>query len=146
MDKNVNKKGIAGVSLVEIMISLVLVALALIAITTVFPNIMRHRKGIYEAEQANIIAMEALELLQWYDCSDVWDNKDTDFREKYGNPIDMGSAEYTVSRTGFPEGNPPIPGDPSTVICNSDINTVNVYVTWTKSGKPHKIKITGALR
>ncbi|WP_461252349.1 type IV pilus modification PilV family protein, partial [Treponema sp. R8-4-B8] len=66
MDKNVNKKGIAGVSLVEIMISLVLVAFALIAITTVFPRIMGHRKNIAEAEQANIIAMEVLDNLQYY--------------------------------------------------------------------------------
>ncbi|MDR2692590.1 MAG: hypothetical protein LBB74_00030 [Chitinispirillales bacterium] len=145
MDKNVDKKAIAGVSLVEIMISLVLVAFALIAITTVFPNMMRHRKGIYEAEQANIIAMEALEFLQGYDCSDIASGYDAGFQAKYVNsPIDMGSAVYTVSRTGLLT--PPLSGHPSVVTCGSDINTVEVYVKWTKSGKEHTIIVTGALR
>jgi len=150
MDTNVDKKSIAGVSLVEVMISLVLVAFALIMITTVFPRIMGHRKGIYEAEQANILAMEALEFLQGYDCSDIASDDDEEFQDKYiGHPIDRGSAVYAVWRTGMlpPEG-PPIKGRPSVVTCNDDgsINTVDVFVTWTKSGKDHKIIMTGALR
>ncbi len=138
MDKNVEKKAIAGVSIVEIMISLVLVALALIAITTVFPNILGHRKGIHEAEQAKIIADEAIEYLQYYDCVDVNSGPgNNDFTAKYGSlgaliPIPMGAVEYTVEKR--------------TASCVGDIYTVDVEVKWRKGGKNHTVKTTGALR
>jgi len=139
MEKIVDKKAVAGVSIVEIMISLVLVALALIAVTTVFPRINMHRKGIAEAEQAKMIAMEALEVLQYYEytCNDVASDNVGDFKDKYGTAaspifIDMGSAKYQVKKEN--------------VICTGDIHTVDVKVSWTKAGKPHNIKVTGALR
>ena len=140
MDKNVDKKAIAGVSIVEIMISLVLVALALIAVTTVFPRINMHRKGIAEAEQAKIIAMEALEFLQSpeYTCDDVesGDGK-TDFESKYTetHPIPMGSATYIVKM-----------GSVNCNVSGNAVNTVDVVVEWKKAGKDHNIKVTGALR
>jgi len=136
MEKIIDKKAIAGVSIVEIMFSLVLVALALIAVATVFPNMNRHRKGIQEAEQAKIIAMEALEFMQngGYTCSEIKNGSD-DFYNNYADTIDMGSAKYVVSRS------------PSTSItCTNELNTVDVYVTWRKSGKKHTITMTGALR
>jgi len=136
MDKNVDKKAIAGVSIVEIMISLVLVALALIAVTTVFPRINMHRKGIAEAEQAKMIAMEALEFLQspeYTSCGEINSGDgDTDFKDKYTDPIPMGSATYEVTK--------------ETAICSGDIHTVVVKVSWKKAGKDHNIKVTGALR
>jgi type II secretory pathway pseudopilin PulG len=144
MDKNVgiNIRGAAGVSIVEIMISLVLVAIALIAVTTVFPNITRHRKGIYETEQAQLIAEEALEYLQSlqyyeeYTCNDFnGGNGAADFNAKYGpqHLKDLGSAaKCTVSVAGTP-------------LCSGDIKTISVRVGWRKSGKDHKITVTGAL-
>jgi len=135
MDKNVTPQSIAGVSIVEIMISLVLVALALIAVTSVFPNIMGHRKGIHEAEQAQIIAEEALEFLQngGYTCSEIYGGSD-DFNGTYGdaNPIPMGATVYTVKK--------------GAILCSGDLYTAVIEVSWKKSGKDHKIKVTGALR
>lgn len=135
MDKNVDKKGVAGVSIVEIMISLVLVAFALIAVTSIFPNMMRHRKGIHEAEQAKIIAMEALEVLQYYPCAQASESLG-EFQDKYAVPVDMGSAAYTVRIKNKSCGS----GGADV------INTVEVSVGWTKSGKPHTITVTGALK
>jgi len=128
-------KNEAGVSLVEIMICLVLVAIALVAITAVFPNVTKHRKGIHEAEQAKIIAVEALEFLQFYPCKEInAGDGNVDFNDKYSadHPIDMGSVTYTVEK--------------STVTCDNEINTADVYVMWEKSGKSHKVTVTGALR
>jgi len=141
MEKNVDIKGIAGVSIVEIMISLVLVALALIAVSTVFPNMAMHRKGIHEAEQAKMIAAEALEFLQYYDCVDVKNDADVkdEFNSNYAG-IDRGSANYTVI---IPLKNKNGIDNPS---CGGEINTIDVIVTWTKAGKPHNITLTGALR
>ena len=139
MEKTVDSKAVAGVSIVEIMISLVLVALALIAVTTVFPNMAMHRKGIHEGEQAKMIAAEALEVLQYYEytCNDVASDGIEEFKDKYGTSgtpiyIDMGSAKYKVKKEN--------------IICSGDIHTVDVVVSWKKGGKDHNIKVTGALR
>jgi len=147
MDKNVDKKAIAGVSLVEIMISLLLVAIALIAITTVFPNMAKHRKGIHEAEQAKMIAAEVLEGLQLYSdytgytcigfnntsCTGV--TAATSFCTKYkGKKLNVGAAEYEVTWTT------------SCATGANAVSTATVEVKWRKSGKDHKVKMTGALR
>jgi len=160
MDTNVDKKGIAGVSLVEVMISLVLVAFALIMITTVFPRIMGHRKGIYEAEQANILAMEVLEGLQYYSyygCDKVregditpGDEKDAfkAFIGKYKNAdntvgIPMGAVTYNVDWWKY---NLATDKKGGIIDCGGDINTATVSVRWNKSGKDHYVKMTGALK
>jgi len=155
MEKIIDKKAIAGVSIVEIMISLVLVALALIAVATVFPNMNMHRKGIHEAEQAKMIAMEVLENLQYYSsygCSEVKTgvgsgnmnnvagmseaDKATfiDFLGQYAN-VDMGSAKYSV-----------IWNNGNDISCTGDIHTATVLIMWMKNGKTHKVNLTGALR
>lgn len=132
MEKNVTKNGVAGVSIVEIMISLVLVALALIAVATVFPNMNMHRKGIHEAEQAKMLAAEALDFLQGYEsCGDVEKVGDSDFN----GTRDMGSTTYTVSWDVTQCGDDKDP-----------VNIVEVSVRWSKAGKQHNIKVAGALR
>jgi len=157
MEKTVDSKAVAGVSIVEIMISLVLVALALVAVTTVFPRINMHRKGIVEAEQAKMIAVEALENLQYYSyfgCDKVksgvaagnmnsvadsimsGEDKEAfiDFLDKYA-AVEIGAAKYSV-----------IWNNGNDITCGGDINTATVTIMWAKSGKTHKVKMTGALR
>jgi Tfp pilus assembly protein PilV len=139
MEKTLNK-GAAGVSLIEVMISLVLVSLALIAITSVFPNINKHRKGIQEADQAKIIAAEVLDGLQFLtiegDCDGLSGTDATvcsDFINRYKNKkVTVGIVEYTVNW-----------GTPATASWGG--KTVNVTVTWPKGGKTHTVTLTGAL-
>jgi Tfp pilus assembly protein PilV len=132
MEKTINKD-IAGVSLVEVMVSLVLVAIALIAVVSVFPNMMKNRKGIHEADQAKVIATEALEYIQGYDCSGVPDVANTIYKDT----LYMGSASYKV----WWEPNCTVSSTSST-----SINTATVYVGWRKGGKQHTIRLVGALR
>jgi Tfp pilus assembly protein PilV len=152
MDTNVDKKNIAGVSLIEIMISLVLVAIGLIAITSTFPNINKSRKGIQEADQAKIIATDVLEGLQYltaYNAPNtdpkiewcksppltVAEKADCDtFVTRYKNKtLAMGTAVVCTVSWG-PRGQASWGGD-----------TVSVIVKWRKNGKLHKVKVTGAL-
>jgi type II secretory pathway pseudopilin PulG len=153
MEKNViiGKKSAAGVSIVEIMISLVLVAIGLLAITTVFPTMAKQRKGIPEAEQAKMIATEVIEGLQYFSsyggCAKVnlagmqGGNGPVQafmaFEKKYKEDgVNMGSVkDYKVTWVL----------DCATSADPSKISTVTVTVTWTKNGKPHNIKMTGAL-
>jgi Tfp pilus assembly protein PilV len=138
MGRNITPKSIAGASLVEIMVSLILVALALLAIVTVFPNMAKHRKGLHEADQAKMLAAEALDFLQYYPCTGLSDGY-TKLKERYedngGYPINMGSATYSVSNPTCTQGTGSI-----------SINTVTVEVTWPKGGKTHRVKMTGALK
>ena len=152
MEKNVgviDKKGAAGVSIVEIMISLVLVAIGLLAITTVFPNMAKQRKGIQEAEQAKMIATEVIEGFQYYSlnggcakvAADMVGTTDetvfAEFKTKYQTTgVNMGSTTYKVT----------LPNGFQCATGANDISTVTVKVTWTKTGKPHNITMTGALR
>jgi Tfp pilus assembly protein PilV len=143
MEKNVgviDKKSAAGVSIVEIMISLVLVAIGLLAITTVFPSMAKQRKGIHESEQAKMIATEVIEGLQFLSyekgCQGLVTGGGTqNLIQKYTN-LNMGSTKYTAT---LPDGLKCATGA-------NDISTVTVKVTWTKSGKTHNITMTGALR
>jgi Tfp pilus assembly protein PilV len=143
----IGKNSAAGVSIVEIMISLVLVAIGLIAITTVFPNMAKHRKGIHEAEQAKMIATEVIEGLQYLStisetgCPGLLSGgtgpvaKVAALRAKYTtNGVQIGPTKYTAKWN-----------DPMTC-STSDISTVTVEVEWYKGSKKHNIKMTGALR
>jgi len=145
MDKTITPKNIAGVSLVEIMISLVLVALALIAITSAFPSINKNRKGIHEADQAKILATQVLEGLQFLTVdggcpttlSTIEKKECDDFVGKYNNgsggTVKIGVIDYTAKWN-----------TPTSASWGG--NTVTVTVTWKKSGaKDHKVSITGAL-
>jgi type II secretory pathway pseudopilin PulG len=139
MEKALNK-GTAGVSILEIMISLVLVALALMAITSVFPNINKHRKGIQEADQAKIIAAEVLEGIQFLmvngDCAGLPPGSEKtqcdEFKAKYKNKtMKVGIVDYKIENWEVKPGSP--------------YSTVVVTVSWTKGGKKHNVKLTGAL-
>jgi len=128
MEKNVK---IAGVSLIEVMISMVLIALLLIAIVSVFPRMASHSKGMQESEQAKLIAGEVLEKLQvlseditLYPCNSLASEANDTFVR------DAVTYHTTLSAS----------------VCNGTPNTVTVMVNWTKSGKPHKILVTGAVR
>ncbi|MDR2591478.1 MAG: hypothetical protein LBC59_01555 [Chitinispirillales bacterium] len=142
MEKTVNKS-IAGVSLVEIMISLVLVAMALIAITSTFPNINKTRKGIQEADQAKFIATEVLEGIQFLTVGGACmmpplspsEKEDCiAFETKYKNQmVKVGIVEYTTDWTV------------SATAASWGGKTVTVTVSWTKDNKTHNVKVTGAL-
>jgi type II secretory pathway pseudopilin PulG len=141
MEKNVK---IAGVSIIEILIAMFLVAIALFTIATLFPRMGAHRKSIHEADQAKLIAMEVLEGLQMLSeyedyggCASGFGAIGSDynnFRDKFTIGQTIGAVIYTV--TDFPD----MPN------CDGDFNTVTVNVNWDKSGKPHKIAVTGVIR
>ncbi|MDR0330345.1 MAG: hypothetical protein LBH93_01365 [Chitinispirillales bacterium] len=147
MEQNVGNKGVAGVSIVEILISMVLVAIALVAVTTVFPSMNKNRKGIYEADQARMLATEALEGLQLYStysdnscgllASGSHDSPEgVGFCNSFHNKnVPMGSTTYKVAweiNCGAASG-------------GGSLNTADVTVEWTK-GKPHKITLSGILQ
>jgi Tfp pilus assembly protein PilV len=146
MDKNMKN---AGVSLVEVLIAMLLVSIALFTIVTIFPRMGQQRKVVNEVDQARIIAMEVLEGLQ--DLSGVTDT--------YGNVTLCATTSHGLARSDIAAfiaqyNNVQIGGttyhiDPSTVLncgTSNPINTVSVVITWTQSGKPHKITVTGAVK
>lgn len=137
MEKSVTK-GIAGVSLVEIMISLVLVAIALIAVSSTFPSMNRNRKGIQESDQAKILAVEVLDGLQNLGCCEpVAAAGDTcvAFSNKYKNQqISMGVVQYKPYWTC-----------PTNNVANEVFKAVDVNVEWYKGSKKHTVKVTGVV-
>jgi Tfp pilus assembly protein PilV len=154
MDKNIK---IAGVSIIEILIAMFLVAIALFTIATLFPTMGAHRKGIHESEQAKLIAMEVLEGLQMWsaiaaDTNATPDCNGNSFNGLLGDDLNywnifmaewdgssaaknIGAATYTTSWI-FICSQPP----------TTPFNTAKVTVTWNKSGKTHNIDVTGVLR
>jgi len=148
MDKAITPKNTAGVSIVEIMISLVLVAIGLMAITSTFPSINKNRKGVQEADQAKILATQVLEGLQFLTVngtcpttlSTAEKKECDDFLDKYqGKDIKIGVVDYHVSDwTG--SGTPLAIND-----AGWGGKTVTVTVRWIKANKGHHISITGAL-
>jgi hypothetical protein len=108
-----------------------------------------HGKGIHEADQAKIIAMEVLEGLQRWSAIAVQDTDasvvggpfdicDTppdgfgDFEDEWKDEKPVGAADYKVTWVLDCEGNP--------------FNTAVVTVKWKKSGKTHNIDVTGVIR
>jgi Tfp pilus assembly protein PilV len=153
MDKKL--KNIAGVSLIEITVGMLLVAIALFTIASIFPKMGAQSKGITEAEQARIIGMEVLEGLQRLAAGTpsgiatsgvctgaaafggagaaAVPNYDS-FRAKYITPQVRGGTSYTVTL-------------PPAVSCNSDgIKTATLTVNWKKSGKNRNITVTGVIK
>jgi len=157
MDKNIK---IAGVSIIEILIAMFLVAIALFTIATLFPRMASHGKGIHEADQAKIIAMEVLEGLQMLSAESddgcdggiggfvfvthpdapYWAEIYNNFKAKFGaggnasfGEVDGGAVTYRTSWVSD--------CDPTNLF-----KIAEVTVSWTKSGKPHNIKVTGTLR
>lgn len=142
-----NNKNIAGASLIEILIAMVLVAITLVAIASTFPKISSHGRAMTESDQARVLAMEVLDGLQQVTrnqgCNDthigtfltqnVGPLLSTNGNiNRYGS-IDLGAVSYDVSVQTDCSG-------------AGAFNTVNITVSWTKSGKNHNITITGVLR
>jgi type II secretory pathway pseudopilin PulG len=138
MDKN---KKIAGVSLVELMIAMVLIAMALTAIVAIFPRMSGHRRNISEADQARIIGMEVLEGVQGIVTGEPGTSCiSINAIPKVENLIDginkrgpIGAVSYTA-----------------TVECDANtttgLNVAKVTVKWKKSNKDHNITVTGTVK
>ncbi|MDR0305688.1 MAG: hypothetical protein LBI42_02505 [Chitinispirillales bacterium] len=137
MEKNIKT---AGASIIEIMISMMIVAILLMAVAAVFPRMTAHRKNIYEVDQARIIAAEVIEGLQMLSsrpgggCLDGGGtiNGADEFMAQYAN-VSFGAVTYNV--TSDLECGPSLP-----------FSTATVTVKWSKSGKDHEIRVTGAVR
>jgi type II secretory pathway pseudopilin PulG len=149
MDKNVK---ISGASIIEIMITMLIVALLLMAMVAVFPRMAQHRKGIQEVDQAKMIAAEVLDALQTISeqgnglCALPTNSPaviPTALKDKY-NPLRIGSTEYKVNLETT--GVNPLELNCSTTSSSSPFNTAKVTVSWTKSGKSHKVTATGVVR
>jgi len=138
-----NNAKTAGVSLIEVMISMVLIALLLVAIVSIFPRMNAHNKGMSEADQAKLIASEVLEGLQElseapnFDCATTgFGNHLAGYNDFWSRVVvgwEIGAVTYNVKPLTAP------------VCVSGTINTVTVQIEWTKQG-PHKIEVTGAVR
>ena len=138
MEKNLK---IAGVSLIEVMISMVLISLLLMAVASVFPRMSSHRKAIQESDIAKDIATETLEYLQMLTA---------DPNNTYGCPSGGGLIS-------LPQSNPEyvsrvIGAVNYTILLGSCGNgsagyyPLTVKVEWTKQGKTHNVTVTGAVQ
>jgi prepilin-type N-terminal cleavage/methylation domain-containing protein len=138
MEKSIK---IAGVSLIEVMISMVLISLLLMAVASVFPRMSSHRKAVQESDIAKDIATETLEYLQLYSavpnqgCSNgggfpLSTSLPTGdpYKERW-----IGAAKYEISWDVSCTGNP-------------GYYPVTVTVGWRKQGKPHTITVTGTVQ
>jgi len=160
MERNIKKTG--GFTIVEIMVSMMLVSIALVAVVAVFPRMTSHRKSISEMDQARIIAMEALEVLQVHWTSD----RDTIIDP--GPPPDTtiilpfqilpeefrSGGRFYRGRNIQPAGSTvsyKVDYDPSTPVINAAAGfyPITVIVEWPKKGggkTNHKVEVAGALR
>jgi Tfp pilus assembly protein PilV len=133
----------SGVTIIEILISMVLIAIALFTIVAVFPKMSTHRKVVSEIDKAHVLAAETLEWLQggdgermnlWIAAAGTGVSPNLDDVEFDFNP--------TVSNTSFAitiAAGPTIPNF-------NFINTAIVTVTWSKGGRDHSISLTGVAR
>jgi len=140
MEKDV--KSNAGVSIIEILIAMVIIAIALVAVVTVFPRMSSHGKAIHESDHGRMIAMEVLEGLQ------LLSEDPANSCVAGGSPAQNTFAATFANRTvGAVTYNPT--ARPMTVAWNCSaggINTVTVTVNWTKTGNNHRVSVTGAVR
>jgi prepilin-type N-terminal cleavage/methylation domain-containing protein len=144
----INKKT-AGVSLIEVMISMVLIAILLMAVASVFPRMSSHRKAVQESDIAKDIATETLEYLQLYSenhkCSD-------------GNNLSSGNVPDAVDPDVYPHmsykkrwvgavkwytitWNDPCIGNGT-----NGYYPASITVSWKKQGKDHKVTVTGTVQ
>jgi Tfp pilus assembly protein PilV len=145
MEKTVNK-GTAGVSLIEIMITMVLIALMLIAITSLFPRMTTYSKSMHGSDMAKVIAAEIIDGLQTFSKDDLFSQADddnnvanvpgySDFAGRYRtNGVSIGTATYRATWS-FGAANA------------NGIKTVTVNVSWQdNANKTHTVTATGAVR
>lgn len=116
-----------GFSIVEIIISLLLVSIALISIATVFPRMTQSKMVMREVEEAHIIANRELKRLYELSRTNTFNHGNT------GNfdSVTINNITYT----------------PSYVIEeNGYIKSAVMTVQWNKMGNDHSITLTGVIR
>jgi type II secretory pathway pseudopilin PulG len=149
MEKNINQK-IAGVSLVEIMITMFLIALLLLAMVAVFPRMTKYSKQIHEGDVAKLIAAQVLDELQALPTNCVGTGPTADLWNVAGGGTANATFLATVQRAipigGVTYKTELIPGIDLDLDCSSDLKTATVTVKWTKDGKPHNVKVTGIIK
>jgi prepilin-type N-terminal cleavage/methylation domain-containing protein len=151
---------IAGVSLIEVMISMVLISLLLMAVASVFPRMSSHRKAIQESDIAKDIANETLEYLQLYsavpgqgcsnggsDLSSLWQNGVVPDIVPYDHNISyerrwVAPSWYEI--TWYNTNGTPNPC--ATSGSTDGYYPVTVTVKWTKQNKKHTITVTGTVQ
>ncbi|MDG5814192.1 hypothetical protein QA601_03815 [Chitinispirillales bacterium ANBcel5] len=120
----------AGFSVVEIIISLLLVSVALISIASVFPRITGHKEAIREVDIAYSLATDVLESL---------------YNQSLTTPIEAGldtclgavekgavsfTACYSVNWAGS----------------GSFMKEAFVTVKWDKLGRDHQVSLSGVVK
>lgn len=147
MDKNIKLN--AGVSIIEIMIAMVIVAIALIAIASVFPRMTRHGKAMHESDQARVIASQVLEAVQMFSTLDFPAGCDTAclsitnagfvptgytaFRTRWSTGGDTIASVRYNARWGFE----PLTG------ANAGTAIARCTVSWNKNNRLHRIIVNG---
>jgi len=138
MGRNVKSNG--GFSIIEVMISLVLVSFALMAIVAVFPRMTTHRKVVREMDQARILAVETLDRVQLASQLHA--------AAVPPNPAPFEPAELINNVT--------VPGSNTRFRINVNaaeqvpgavfIRRTTVTVSWNKGGRTHNVSLTGTIR
>jgi len=128
MEQNIKSKG--GFAIIEIIISLVLVSFVLIAVVAVFPKMTAQRKVISEVDQAHVLAMQAMERVQFLSQTAPY----------------AANAKPNPGYTSQRLGNTTFTIDFSNVVNNASIKTTTVTVSWRKGNKTHRSTLTGAVR
>ncbi|MDG5815567.1 hypothetical protein QA601_10780 [Chitinispirillales bacterium ANBcel5] len=126
-----------GFSIVEIMVSLLLVAVALMAIASVFPRITAHQKVIREVEDGYMIAAHVLDSLYQESLADP-----SPFSIEAGDPPIVISGLDPISRnnTSFlPEGEIVFDGA-------NNLKVATVTVVWQKLGNSQQVSVSGVVR
>jgi hypothetical protein len=153
MEKTVNK-GTAGASLIEIMITMVLIALMLIAITSLFPRMTTYSKNMHESDIAKVIAAEVLDGLHEfsrhtdYTCPTLPDKKSTPPYTFLSDPPAIPEYLLFVNRyntMGLESGLVKYVADWE-LKCTLDPKVAEVTVSWEKAGKTHNVTVIGAVR
>ena len=126
MEKNVRN---GGFTIVEIMVSLLLISIALIAIASVFPRMTAHSKVMREVEDAYAIAAHVLDSLHQESVRDV---------DLFSDQDNHSWSPYAIrNNTSF---------DVNYVIDLKDFfKQATVTVSWEKFG-PHEITLSGVVR
>jgi type II secretory pathway pseudopilin PulG len=147
MEKNINQK-IAGVSLVEIMITMFLIALLLLAMVAVFPRMTKYSKQIHEGDVAKLIAAQVLDELQALPTNCEGTGATALLWGIGGSAPSTFELERDIPIGGVTYETDLIAGVDLDLDCptTGDLKTATVTVRWTKDGKPHNVKVTGIIK
>ena len=151
MAKKMSKN--AGVSLIEVVVAMLLIALALFTVASVFPYMaFHHGRSIHEADKARDIAKEVLDGLQRFSAvrdsagagatccfsichpsfnPDGW----TDFKTNWNGSVSDPPVTYSAAWVA----------DCTPAATGANFATATVTVNWTKLGKTHNMSVTGVI-